>query len=159
MASYIWIRLEKRVQNFNELMYGDEAKNVLSESNLLDMKSNSILYEGSYHSGGDWKDAVFIICKRSGKTILYRCTFRKETLNSTTVLHREVSLFHMNELSCCSMEDYRNAVGAVERVWWLYTKNGSSIQCYKEPTMGMRLSCMQDEQEITRFINDNLINC
>lgn len=58
-----------------------------------------------------------------------------------------------------TVDDYKDAVGATERIWWFYLKAGKSCECRNNPTVGLRLSCMQDNTEITKFINENLVNC
>lgn len=156
--NYYWIRLERKVQ-LNQLKYADEVKEVLWGNGLISKTAPYAIYEGSYKSNGEWKDAVLVVSKASRRTVLHRCLFRRETVNGTEVLHRAVNLLQMNELSCCSVDDYKDAVGATERIWWFYLKAGKSCECRNNPTVGLRLSCMQDNTEITKFINENLVNC
>lgn len=115
--NYYWIRLERKVQ-LNQLKYADEVKEVLWGNGLIPQTAPYAVYEGSYKSNGEWKDAVLVVSKASKRTVLHRCLFRRETVNGTEVLHRAVNLLQMNELSCCSVDDYKDAVGATERIWW-----------------------------------------
>lgn len=115
--NYYWIRLEKKVQLI-QLKYADEVKEVLWGNGLIPKTAPYAIYEGSYKSNGEWKDAVLVVSKASRRTVLHRCLFRRETVNGTEVLHRAVNLLQMNELSCCSVDDYKDAVGATERIWW-----------------------------------------
>lgn len=121
--NYYWIRLERKVQ-LNQLKYADEVKEVLWGNGLIPQTAPYAVYEGSYKSNGEWKDAVLVVSKASKRTVLHRCLFRRETVNGTEVLHRAVNLLQMNELSCCSVDDYKDAVGATERIWWFYLKAG-----------------------------------
>lgn len=121
--NYYWIRLEKKVQLI-QLKYADEVKEVLWGNGLIPKTAPYAIYEGSYKSNGEWKDAVLVVSKASRRTVLHRCLFRRETVNGTEVLHRAVNLLQMNELSCCSVDDYKDAVGATERIWWFYLKAG-----------------------------------
>lgn len=75
--NYYWIRLERKVQ-LNQLKYADEVKEVLWGNGLIPQTAPYAVYEGSYKSNGEWKDAVLVVSKASRRTVLHRCLFRRE---------------------------------------------------------------------------------
>ena len=69
--NYYWIRLERKVQ-LNQLKYADEVKEVLWGNGLIPKTAPYAIYEGSYKSNGEWKDAVLVVSKASRRTVLQR---------------------------------------------------------------------------------------
>lgn len=74
--NYYWIRLERKVQ-LNQLKYADEVKEVLWGNGLIPQTAPYAVYEGSYKSNGEWKDAVLVVSKASKRTVLHRLPFQE----------------------------------------------------------------------------------
>lgn len=83
--NYYWIRLERKVQ-LNQLKYADEVKEVLWGNGLIPKTAPYAIYEGSYKSNGEWKDAVLVVSKASRRTVLHRCLFPDRGIPLPTII-------------------------------------------------------------------------